>query len=414
MTEGRLSLAEAIEKAGKRRPPRQGVNTGPGASPNDGRLPSPNPGPAGGPPGQDLARTRSNRTMSQDDEIQEPDEAPAAVREWPARRQPARFLPVVLLAVVALLAVAGGLSWLAQGRRVAELGQALAAAKAERDAASVGAEQRQAALDQAEAEREALDARRLDLERQFAAAREELTRLRAEVASSRTQAAAAGEELATARAETSEPPAEARSSTPAPAPAAPPAAIAGTADPATGAAAASLPALGSREGEHAAGDPGVEAIEERLALAAAANSPVAPESGPAAAGQRLTEAETVATPQPAASPAPEPESLTVTFDVNSSHLPASLNGRLRRLAERLERGRRYEVELTASVGVGPVANAEDPGAAARYNRWLAERRLDRVATFLQESAEADALAIEREFAAGDPSRRVVVRVRPVP
>jgi outer membrane protein OmpA-like peptidoglycan-associated protein len=403
MTEGRLPLEGMLQKAGLLRLPRQGMNTGPGASPNAGRPPSPSPRPVGGPPGQDLARTRSDRTMSRDGKIQEPDGAPAAVREWPARRQPARLLSVVLLAVVALLAVAGGLSWLAQGRHVAELEQPLAAAKVERDTGSVRAEQRQAALNQAKAEREALDARRLELERRFAAAREDLTRLRAEAASSRAQVAAAREEPAT----------EAWN-TPTLAPASPPAAIAGTAVPTTGAAAASPPASASTAGEHATGEPGVEAIEARLASAAAADSPAAPESGPAAAGQRLTEAETaVVAPEPSAGLAAEVESLTVTFDVNSSYLPASLDGRLRRLAERLERGRRYEVELTASVGAGPVANAEDPDAAARYNAWLAERRLDRVATFLQDNAEADALAIEREFAAGDPSRRVVVRVRPL-
>ncbi len=38
-----------------------------------------------------------------------------------------------------------------------------------------------------------------------------------------------------------------------------------------------------------------------------------------------------------ADPLPEPESLAITFEVNSSYLPASLDGRLRELAEGLER-----------------------------------------------------------------------------
>jgi outer membrane protein OmpA-like peptidoglycan-associated protein len=353
--------------------------------------------------------------MNQDDQFQEPDAGPAAEAR-PRRRRTVSFLPIALLAAVALLAVAGGLSWRAKGRRVAELEQALAAATAERDAASAGAQQRQAVLDQAEAEREELDARRLELERELAAEREELARLRAEVASLEAQAAAR-QEPATARAGTAAPRVEARSEAPPTEPIPSPAAVAGTADPATGAAAAGPSAPLSTGAERTAGERGVEALEERLA-SAATDSPAGPEPAPAAAGQPspATEEETVTVPEPAAGSAAEAQSLTVTFDVNSSYLPASLDGRLRRLAERLERGRRYEVELTASVGAGPVANAGDVGAAARYNRWLAERRLDRVAAFLRENAEADAgaLAIERGFAADDSSRRVVVRVRPVP
>jgi hypothetical protein len=372
------------------------------------------PGRPAGLPAKPMPVNEGGWTMSQDDHIQEPDDGPAAEAR-PGRRRPVPLLPIALLAAVALLAVAGGLSWRAQGRRVAELEQALAAATAERDAASAGAEQRQAVLDQAEAEREELDARRLELERQLAAEREELARLRAEVASREAPTAATGGEPATASAETAAPPAEARSEAPATEPVPSPAETAGTADPAAGAAAVGPSASPSTGGERAAGESGVEALEERLA-SAAADSPAGPESGFAAAGQPspATKEETVTAPEPSAGPTAEAQSLTVTFDVNSSYLPANLDGRLRRLTERLERGRRYEIELTASVGADPVANAGDAGAAARYNRWLAERRLDRVAAFLRENAEADGLAIERGFAAGDPSRRVVVRVRPVP
>lgn len=117
--------------------------------------------------------------------------------------------------------------------------------------------------------------------------------------------------------------------------------------------------------------------------------------------------------EPAAKPAPAPpQTLTITFDVNSSYFPDSLNGRLRGLASRLKPGHTYAVELTGSVGNDPVANG-DPGDAASYNRWIAERRVDRVADFLRANAKAGDLTMKRAYARNDPSRRVVVKIRPL-
>ena len=114
------------------------------------------------------------------------------------------------------------------------------------------------------------------------------------------------------------------------------------------------------------------------ATVAAASPPGA--SPDAAAMPKPAAGPTVA--EPAAKPAPAPpQTLTITFDVNSSYFPDSLNGRLRDLASRVKPGHTYAVELTGSVGNDPVANG-DPGDAATYNRWIAERRVDRVADFL--------------------------------
>ena len=119
--------------------------------------------------------------------------------------------------------------------------------------------------------------------------------------------------------------------------------------------------------------------------------------------------------EPAAAPAApeaEPETLAIVFDVNSSYLPASLDGRLRELAAKLEPGRGYEVELVGSVGNGDV-EGKSAEEALRYNRWMAERRVSRVAEFLQKNAKAGELTIRQDFAFNDPSRQVLVEVRPL-
>ena len=121
-------------------------------------------------------------------------------------------------------------------------------------------------------------------------------------------------------------------------------------------------------------------------------------------------------PQPAiATPAPRlppPQTLTIAFDVNSSYFPDSLNGRLRSLASSLRPDQAYAIELIGSIGNDPVANGA-PEDAAAYNRWIAERRVDRIADFLRANAKVTNLAIERAYARNDPSRQVTVKVRPL-
>jgi hypothetical protein len=162
----------------------------------------------------------------------------------------------------------------------------------------------------------------------------------------------------------------------------------------------------------------VTRLQDELAAreAAAAAPPTAP-AGSLGATAPESEAPSVAAIEPAAAPpavepepAPAPETLTITFDVNSSYLP-SLDGRLRDLASNLEPGRSYEVLLTGSVGAGDV-EGQSAEEALRYNRWMAERRVDRVAEYLQKNAKVEDLSIKQDFAMNDPSRRVVVQVRP--
>ena len=64
-------------------------------------------------------------------------------------------------------------------------------------------------------------------------------------------------------------------------------------------------------------------------------------------------------------------------------------------------------------GSDTVVGASTPEEARRYNRWLAERRLDRIREWLEQNVKDRQLEIEPAFQANDSSRRVVVRVAPI-
>ena len=152
------------------------------------------------------------------------------------------------------------------------------------------------------------------------------------------------------------------------------------------------------------------------AAPAPAKSVAVPDPAPAAEPAIIESVALLGSVEPAAAPptlepAAEPERLTITFKANSSILPSGLDGRLRALAAQLAADDNYALRLVGSVGNDDIAgkSAED---ALRYNRWIAERRVERVAGYLQRTAKG-ALKIAREFAANDPSRRVLVEVTPV-
>ncbi len=101
--------------------------------------------------------------------------------------------------------------------------------------------------------------------------------------------------------------------------------------------------------------------------------------------------------------------LEIVFDVNSSYLPKGAAAELRRFLDGLPAGGTVRLELVAAVGGGDVKGPS--GSGARYNRWLAERRLERVATWLRENAGRRRLEIDTGFVEDDPSRRVTIRLR---
>jgi outer membrane protein OmpA-like peptidoglycan-associated protein len=144
----------------------------------------------------------------------------------------------------------------------------------------------------------------------------------------------------------------------------------------------------------------------------------------ATAGQRDQVAAVAATPKPqrpAVPPAsdgkvePGPNGdLIITFATNSSYFPSGATARLRELLAGIDGDRRYEVTVQVAVsGTTKVVGAKSAQEAARYNKWLAERRLERVQNWLIKNGATDAMSIKPEYVADDDSRRVTVRVAPV-
>jgi hypothetical protein len=106
-------------------------------------------------------------------------------------------------------------------------------------------------------------------------------------------------------------------------------------------------------------------------------------------------------------------SLVITFATNSSYFPAGTARRLRELVAGIAPDHKYEVALRVAIsGSTKVVGARSPQEAASYNKWLAERRLERVQNWLLENAAASALSFKPEFVT-DESRQVVVRLAPV-
>ena len=149
-----------------------------------------------------------------------------------------------------------------------------------------------------------------------------------------------------------------------------------------------------------------------------------PASRPPAASAARPAPESQTTPQDQAIPpgpaktAAEPAmaaegGLVITFATNSSYFPPGTTKQLRSLIRGMTAGERYRVVLQAGVsGSDKVAGASTPEEARRYNRWLAERRVERVQTWLNENAAGADLVIEPQYLPVNEERTVVVQVAP--
>lgn len=156
--------------------------------------------------------------------------------------------------------------------------------------------------------------------------------------------------------------------------------------------------------------------EHRAARAEPAGAPAEPsksEAGPTKAAVESPPPDAGRTAIAALGPVPPsaaPGSLELVFDTNSSYLPKGAVAELRAFLKALPAGTPSEVELVAAVGGADVK--ESSGASGvRYNRWLAERRLNRVADWLKENAGGRRLKITTGYQEDDPSRRVTLRAR---
>jgi hypothetical protein len=104
-------------------------------------------------------------------------------------------------------------------------------------------------------------------------------------------------------------------------------------------------------------------------------------------------------------------SLIITFATNSSFFPSGTTRRLRELVREIAPESRYEVSLQVAIsGSTKVIGAKSAQEAARYNKWLAERRLERVQDWLLDNAAAT-LTFKPEYVTNE-SRQVVVRLTP--
>lgn len=144
-----------------------------------------------------------------------------------------------------------------------------------------------------------------------------------------------------------------------------------------------------------------------IAMPAPAEAMAAPLPERLAVAEREPAAET-----PVLEPALPTLELELTFDVNSSFLGPTAIGELRRKLGTLPKGSRYLVELQATVSDEGVKEASAT-EARRYNRWLAERRLQRVRGLLQQNARVE-LSLDERYVPHDPSRRILINARPAP
>ena len=153
---------------------------------------------------------------------------------------------------------------------------------------------------------------------------------------------------------------------------------------------------------------------ERLPLQTGFVPSVAPPAAEIAEQALPTMTAVAAAPQAGPSPAPAAvASAEIVFAENSSYFPPGAQGELQRLAAVLGQGRHWEIELQATVD-DKAGRRDSPATARAYNAWLAERRQGRVADWLAQQPELQAIPITRATIEHDPSRRVLIIARPLP
>ena len=155
---------------------------------------------------------------------------------------------------------------------------------------------------------------------------------------------------------------------------------------------------------------------------------------PAKAGQEVSEdnaGNTVEAVRPveqveqkvvAASPAPAPATApsqamasnnrtSITFAMNSSFFGGSGARTLKTFVDSLDKGKTYRIHLSGAVGTDPVSGG-GAAEAEKYNRWMAERRVERIAEWLNANSNGRQIEIVRDYIENDPSRTVNIAAGP--
>ncbi len=157
-------------------------------------------------------------------------------------------------------------------------------------------------------------------------------------------------------------------------------------------------------------------VKPALAPSAADAAPVAPPKPKAAKPTQLAAVSGTgqAPDQDGRVTITENGALEIIFATNSSYFPQGAGDRLRAFLKSLENGGNHKLRISTSVdpddSVNGAASAED---AARYNRWLAERRFDRVKAWLMKNAKDRDIEIESILLENDESRRVLIEPNPL-
>jgi hypothetical protein len=155
-----------------------------------------------------------------------------------------------------------------------------------------------------------------------------------------------------------------------------------------------------------------------------ATAAVAPAEPPAAAATTQTAEAEPAAAHPTNVASAEPgliastgssteAALAIPFAVNSSFFPSGAGRELRGFLEGLPAEGAVEIELAGAVGTGSVRGASGE-EAQRYNAWMAERRIERVAEWLEANAGNRQLTLKPRLVEGDPSREVRLRTVTAP
>lgn len=106
--------------------------------------------------------------------------------------------------------------------------------------------------------------------------------------------------------------------------------------------------------------------------------------------------------------------LEITFATNSSYLPQGWKEPLKSFLDRIDRDKGYIVRMQTSLdGGSSVTGSSSEVETARYNKWLADRRFERVKAWLLKNSEGATLQIEPTEVINDGSRRVIVELNPL-